>query len=347
MSSGLEQTVVSSAGVPASAPRRRRVPTHFFVGTLLLYALVLGTFLLNASPAMRQWRPNWRTIVPVVAGVSFYVSANLFLLILGRGRVSRWTVLAGTLATLIVTAGLCLSLRAAMLHDRVEADLHLVRAFLATIAGAVSQLFDARGAPARAAVFAATIALEEAIKLAPVFVLIARRRISSAQGAMLCGALAGLTFGTVEAISYGYLSYPATREPITTYFTRFFIMSPLHGIWSALAGGLVFFLGGPARRGARRGPGPASYAAAFACAVVFHAIHNALQEMVGPAMQIATVFALLAPMYYMAKLARREAAEEGSPDRGQLVGDLHLLTVALGTLFVAAGVMFSWALGIY
>jgi hypothetical protein len=80
--------------------------------------------------------------------------------------------------------------------------------------------------------------------------------------------------------------------------------------------------------------------------VVFHVTHNALQAIIGPAMQIATVFALLAPLYLMAKRARKRAAEEGSPDTGQLVGDLHLLTFSLAVGFLAISLAFSWVLGI-
>jgi RsiW-degrading membrane proteinase PrsW (M82 family) len=196
--------------------------------------------------------------------------------------------------------------------------------------------------------FAAMCTLEEAIKLLPVFVLIATGRIRNAHGAMLCGALSGLTFGAVEAISFGYLVYPATTPitPVSTYLTRFFIMSPLHGIWDALAGGLVFFLSGRGRANRRRGPTIGSAAAAFSCAVVFHVTHNALQAIVGPVMQIVTVFMLLAPLYLLAKAARRRAAAEGSPDGGQLVGDLHLYMFSLAVGYLAISLLFSWILGL-
>ena len=67
--------------------------------------------------------------------------------------------------------------------------------------------------------FAGMIALEEAIKLLPVFWFIRRGKIRTAHAAMLCGALSGLTFGTIEAISYGYLVYPELHSPVTTYLT--------------------------------------------------------------------------------------------------------------------------------
>jgi RsiW-degrading membrane proteinase PrsW (M82 family) len=291
-------------------------------------------------------RPNWRTVVPVSAAFSFYLAANLFLLILGRGRVSRWTVLKCTAATLVAASALCLSLRAAMLFERTPPDAHFLRGLFDALARGVRFALSGESLPAKMMQAAGTITLEEIIKLAPVFVLIARGRITSAHGAMLCGALAGLTFGTVEAISYGYLNYPTKAEPVPTYLTRFFVMSPLHGIWDALAGGLVFFLSGRARSNTARRPNAGAFAAAFGCAMIFHVAHNALQHAVGAVMQIVTVFALLAPMYLLAKLARRQAASEGAPDTGQLVGDLHLLTISMATLFLAAGVTFSWLLGL-
>src|SRR5687767_465832 len=110
-------------------PRSHRVPTHFFVATLLLYALVLGTFLLNLTK-LRHAEPNWRTLVPFGAGVSFYVASTLFLLILGRGQISRWTVLVCTTTTLVLTTLLCMVLRAALLSEQVPADAAGLREFL-------------------------------------------------------------------------------------------------------------------------------------------------------------------------------------------------------------------------
>ena len=340
-------TTASPAAAAPLRPRPDRVPTHFFVATLLLYALVLGTFLLNLTKLSRA-EPNWRTLVPFGAGVSFYVASTLFLLILGRGQVSRWTVLLCTTATLVLTTLLCLVLRAGLLIEQVPAGAAGLRDFLVGIDRAVRGLLHADTWVGETVLFAGKFAVEEVIKLAPVFALIAAGKIRNAHGAMLCGALSGLTFGAVEAITFGYLVYPATTPvtPVSTYLTRFFIMSPLHGIWDALAGGLVFFLSGSWRMNKRRGPTIGSAAAAFACAVVFHVTHNALQAIVGPVMQIVTVFMLLAPLYLLAKAARKRAAAEGSPDGGQLVGDLHLYTFCLAVGYLAISILFSWILGL-
>lgn len=331
---------------PQTPPHHRRVPTHFFVGTVLLYALVLGTFLLTAT-SLRHAEPNWRTLVPFAAAVSFYVASNLFLLILGRGHVSRWTVLKCVAATLIMTTTFCVILRARLLVNQLPDDALNMRRLLMATDEHVRALLETPTWLARSVRFAGMLIMEELIKLAPVLFLIWRGRIRNAHAAMLCGALSGLAFGCVEGISFGYLVYPVKQEPVTTYLVRFFIMSPLHGIWDALAGGLAFFLAGQDRSHAMRGgPTWGSMAAAFACAVVFHVTHNALQAIVGPIMQIATVFALLAPLYLMAKHARKRAALEGSPDGGQLVGDLHLLTFCLSVGFLAISLLFSWVLGI-
>jgi RsiW-degrading membrane proteinase PrsW (M82 family) len=342
-----------SSSSPSASPtvlsyqRPNRVPTHFFVATLLLYALVLGTFLLNLTK-LRYAEPNWRTLVPFGAGVSFYVASTLFLLILGRGQISRWTVLLCITTTLVLTTLLCLILRAGLLIEQVPAEAAALRQLLINTDQVVKLMLAVDGWLGETIRFAGMFTLEEAIKLLPVFLLIATGRIRNAHGAMLCGALSGLTFGAVEAISYGYLVYPAASPitPVSTYLTRFFIMSPLHGIWDALAGGLVFFLSGRGRSNTRRGPTIGSAAAAFACAVVFHVTHNAFQAIVGAPMQIVTVFMLLAPLYHMAKAARRRAAAEGSPDGGQLVGDLALLTFSLSVGFLAISLLFSWVLGI-
>ena len=335
----------ASAGSATARPRKHRVPTHFFVGTLLLYGLVLGTFLLNLTK-LRHAEPNWRTLVPFGAGVSFYVASTLFLLILGRGQISRWTVLKCTATTLVLTTLLCFMLRAELLTDQVSSD--FLRRALAAIDHTVKSILDVDTWIGESIRFAGMCTLEEFLKLAPVFYLIAIGRIRNAHGAMLCGALSGLTFGAVEAISFGYLVYPAASPmtPVSTYLTRFFIMSPLHGIWDSLAGGLVFFLSGRWRTNTQRGPTFGSAAAAFACAVVFHVTHNALQAIVGPVMQIVTVFMLLAPLYLLAKAARKRAAAEGQPDDGQLVGDLHLFTFSVAFFFLAMSLLFSWVLGI-
>lgn len=337
----------------AAAPLRQRpprVPAHFFIATLMLYGLVFGTFLLNLT-RLRHAEPNWRTLVPFTAGASFYVASTLFLLILGRGLVSRWTVLRCIATTLVLTTALCLVLRAGLLVDQVPAGATGAAAALRQLLVTADQWVRAMHAAAEnslayALEFAGMITFEEFVKLLPVFVLIAAGRIRNAHGAMLCGALSGLTFGVVEAISFGYLVYPADGSPVSTYFTRFFIMAPLHGMWDALAGGLVFFLSGRGRSNSRRGPTIGSAAAAFACAVVLHVTHNAFQARFGAFMQIVTVFMLLAPLYHMAKAARRRAAAEGSPDGGQLVGDLHLLTFSLAVGFLAISILFSWVLGV-
>ena len=345
---GPETAGVLTYAPPAPPPPRpHRVPTHFFVATLLLYGLVLGTFLLNLTK-LRHAEPNWRTLVPFGAGVSFYVASTLFLLILGRGQVSRWTVLVCTTTTLILTTLLCLVLRAGLLIDQVPEGATALRHLLINTDQVVRGVLHVETVWGETLRFAGMCILEEAIKLLPVFVLIATGKIRNAHGAMLCGALSGLTFGAVEAISFGYLVYPATTPitPVSTYLTRFFIMSPLHGIWDSLAGGLVFFLSGRWRTNTRRGPTFGSAAAAFSCAVVFHVTHNALQAIVGPVMQIVTVFMLLAPLYLLAKAARKRAAAEGSPDGGQLVGDLHLYTFSLAVGYLAISIFFSWMLGI-
>jgi len=346
------RNVDNASGVLSYTPRprhrhRAHLPTHFFVATLMLYGLVLGTFLLNLTK-LRHAEPNWRTLVPFGAGVSFYVASTLFLLILGRGQISRWTVLLCTTMTLVLTTLLCMVLRAGLLVDQVPAGASALRGLLIHMDQAIKSALAAESWIGEAVLFAGKYTVEEVIKLTPVFFLIATGRIRNAHGAMLCGALSGLTFGAVEAISFGYLVYPATPEitPVSTYLTRFFIMSPLHGIWDALAGGLVFFLSGRGRANTQRGPTIGSAAAAFSCAVVFHVTHNAFQARFGAFMQIVTVFMLLAPLYHMAKAARKRAAAEGSPDGGQLVGDLHLFTFSLAIAFLAMSLLFSWVLGI-
>src|SRR5437867_598981 len=105
-------SVDSTAVLLAQEPARRqaRMPRRFFFGTLALYALVLGTFLLTLSPFQHSL-PNIHTVVPTLAGISFYVAGNLFLLILGRGQVSRWVVLSVILTTFLLASALDLMLR--------------------------------------------------------------------------------------------------------------------------------------------------------------------------------------------------------------------------------------------
>ena len=95
-----------------------------------------------------------------------------------------------------------------------------------------------------------------------------------------------------------------------------------------------------------RSPGPLAYLAAYSCAVVFHVAHNALQALGGPQMQIVSVFALLAPLYVMAKDARRRAIAAGETPDNHVMGDLHMLTLALATWFIGSSVMFAWAMGL-
>jgi hypothetical protein len=67
----------SPASTAATSPRWRRVPRRFFVGTLLLYGIVLGTYFLRLTPAHNA-HPDWRTIVPCFAFGSSYISSGLF-----------------------------------------------------------------------------------------------------------------------------------------------------------------------------------------------------------------------------------------------------------------------------
>jgi hypothetical protein len=323
--------------------RRAHLPGHFFVGTIALYALVLGTFLLSRSTLIHA-QPNIHRVVPMLAAISFYVAGNLFLLIIGRGHVSRWVVLTAVMTTFIATCVFAVILRARLLADAIDPSREQLRQLVGSIANLVRFVFSGESWLAESLEFAGMIVAEEAAKLLPVFLLIWLGKIRNAHGAMLCGALAGLTFGAVEAVMYGYLDYPSRHEPMTVYLTRFFIMSPLHGMWDALAGGLVFYLSGRWRSNAMRRPGIGAYAAAFAIAVIFHGLHNALQARFGAKMQIILPFALLAPLYVMAKNARRRAAIAGSPeDETILVGDLHLLTISIATLLLGASVTFAWS----
>jgi hypothetical protein len=327
-----------------SPQQRGRVPKRFFLATLALYALILGTYLLR-NTVLQTAIPNWRTVVPTLSGVSFYILATLFLLILGRGRVSRWVVLIVIACTFVYTAGLCLLLRSPGLYNALDPN---APAALRSLIGAMAQFKNAAFAGdsvlARAAQLIVMIMIEEAVKLLPVFVLISTGRIRTAHGAMLCGALSGLTFGTVEAVSYGYLQYPQLDRPITDYFTRFLVASPMHGVWDALAGGLVFFLSGRWRFNALRRPGAFAYLAAYSIAVAVHVAHNTLQEIVGARMQIVTAFALLAPLYATARYARRRALAAGEIPDTRVIGDLHMLAISMATWFMASSVLFAWSL---
>jgi len=329
------------------APKRGwgRLPKRFFLGTMLLYGLVMGTYLLVLTP-LHHAIPNWRTLVPFLAFASYYIAAGLFMLILGRGHVSRWAVLISVGATFIIAGLLSVGLRAQLLHDAIDPAQGHLRAAVAVVASIVKWTFAGGSATANMLEIAGMVLLEEATKLAPVFLLIAAGKIKTAHGAMLCAALAGLTFGTVEAVSYGYLEYPAANAPVTTYLTRFLVMAPLHGMWDALAGGLVFFLSGRWRSSDSRRPEIGAYIAAFASAVVFHILHNALQAKYGAATQIGSVFALLAPLYLMSRVARRRSEAMGQPQELPFVGDVHLLMISMSTMFLAVSLLFCWAMGL-
>jgi RsiW-degrading membrane proteinase PrsW (M82 family) len=321
------------------------VPRRFFLGTFALYAMFLGTFLLSASPLQRVI-PHVETAVPLVAGFSFYLSGNLFLLILGRGHVSRWTVLLVILSTLVLASTLCLALRASMVYPAVDPDSASgLRTLLKHIAELVNRF--ALPAPGQRGYLKliAMVIVEETIKLLPVFVLIALRRIRTAHAGMLCGALAGLTFGIVEGITFGYLEYSSAQRPLTTYLTRFLVMAPQHAVWDALAGGIIFFVGDELPGNASRRPTARACATGFAWAVVFHVCHNGLQAMLGPFTQVATVFGLMMPLYLLAKAARRRSAMEDFDSSRQIFGDLHVLTISIGTLFLAGSAAFSRTAG--
>jgi hypothetical protein len=189
------------------------------------------------------------------------------------------------------------------------------------------------------------VIVEETIKLLPLFVLIALGRIRTAHAGMLCGALAGLTFGIVEGVTFGYLEYSSAQRPLTTYLTRFMVMAPQHAVWDALAGGIIFFVGDELPSNGSRRPTARACATGFAWAVIFHLCHNGLQAMLGPFTQVATVFGLMMPLYLLAKAARRRSAMEEFDSSRQIFGDLHVLTISIGTLFLAGSAAFSRTAG--
>jgi len=306
---------------------------------------VLGTYLLWLTP-LHHAIPNWRTLVPFLACASFYICAGLFLLILGRGLVSRWAVLISVIVTFVLSSLLSVSLRAQNLYDATNPSRAHVRDVAAVVAKAVHWANSIDGGAAEATRFAGMAFLEEAVKLFPVFVLIARRRIRMPHGAMLCGALSGLTFGVVEAVTYGYLIYPGSHQTVTTYLTRFLVMAPMHGVWDGLAAGLVFFLSGTWRGDVERRPKFGAFAAAYTAATMFHVVHNALQKNYGAETQIGTVFVLLAPLYLMSRSARRRSEAMGQPLELPFIGDLHLLMISMATWFLAVSMLFCWVMGL-
>jgi hypothetical protein len=321
------------------------MPKRFFLGTLLLYGLVLGTYGLVLTPLQHEI-PNWQGVVPFLAFASFYIGAGLFLLILGRGHVSRWAVLISIITVFALSSMLTVGLRAQRLYDVMDPSRVYLRHFAGVVAAGVAWLFRGESALAVMVQFAVMVIVEEGLKLLPVFLLVYLGRIKTPHGAMLCGALAGLAFGTVEAGTYGYLEYPIATAPITTYLTRFFVMAPLHGVWDALAGGFLFFLSNRWRTNETSQPEFGAYLSAYAAAVVFHILHNSLQAVIGPAIQIVSVFALLAPLYLMSKSARRHSEAMGEPLALPFIGDLHLLILSMSTLFLSVSLLFSWAMGL-
>src|SRR5688500_11885650 len=151
---------------PSQLPRRR-VPRRFFIGTLLLYSIVLGTYFLALTP-LHQSTPNWQTVIPVLAFASFYVSAGLFLLILGRGHVSRWDVLKAIAATFVLTCLLCLALRADMLLETINPAHPRSRAMVAAVAEGVRWTFASDSVFADILERCMMIIIEEVVKLLPV-----------------------------------------------------------------------------------------------------------------------------------------------------------------------------------
>src|SRR5206468_239927 len=86
-------------------------------------------------------------------------------------------------------------------------------------------------------------------------------------------------------------------------------------------------------------------AVGFVWAVIFHMVHNGMQALLGPFTQVATALGLLAPLYLIAKAARRRAADDGVDFSKQIFGDLHAMTISIATLFLAAAVLFSRTAG--
>jgi RsiW-degrading membrane proteinase PrsW (M82 family) len=210
--------------------------------------------------------------------------------------------------TLLLTLALCALLRAraaaALATAIVTPDATISTAFL----DAAARVLTPHGPLARAGEIVVMVLIEETIKLLPIFLLVRRRAIGRATDAMFAAAIAGLCFGTIEAINHSFFFYAPGGLPLTTYVIRALVMAPSHGIGAALACGVMF------ARAARRGRFPArtDALAGFAVAVALHIAHNGGQALLGPVMQIPSVFLPVALLYVLANRATQdEARHEG------------------------------------
>ncbi|MBI1248149.1 PrsW family intramembrane metalloprotease [bacterium] len=81
---------------------------------------------------------------------------------------------------------------------------------------------------------------EEAIKLAPVIILLAINRSYPFRSVILAGACSGFGFGIAEAVFYHYYNYTPETSSLTLYLTRFMAIPWLHASWTTLSAAIYY-----------------------------------------------------------------------------------------------------------
>jgi hypothetical protein len=276
---------------------RRSHAQGVFWGTMGLFALFLGTYMTLVSQASHaRPTPEGYRWLPLLFAVGFMVATQLFRLML-RCRMPSGALFFAAFPTLLCAAVLCVLLRAPQTS--------------ATVSGLLNSPLEAFSHNRALGVFfriVLMVLIEEGVKLTPVVLLVLAGAVRQPRVAMLCAAIAGMSFGMIEAINYSVFIYPATGSPLTSYLVRTMVMAPSHGVGTAIGCGFMFFAA-LARSGGRSAtPRLVDALLGFLAGVVLHMAHNALQAAAGPVSQVLTIFLQLAVLYSLVKAVEKDAA---------------------------------------
>jgi hypothetical protein len=269
---------------------QNKVPLRFRIGMALIYlTLLMSFFSLNTSAGsqpLEEEAAPWLTLGSVVLCSALFVTAF--------GTARKGLIAFSVLVPLL--------LGGAVIYGELAFN-HWLKPFIEPLVRDRTReaLLEAAPYIALGLAFVVFVPLvEEAAKLVPLLLLCRWRRIPDMRSAMICGALAGMCFGVIEANVYAFIEYGPEKFEAGQWIIRYYGMCLTHGMWDALGGALMFcFL-------SRGSTGGGAIFKSWATVSIVHLAHNGLQAIIGPVTQIATMIGLLLPIYILARRAWRE-----------------------------------------
>src|SRR4051812_25751385 len=231
-----------------------------------------------------------------LSGGAFAITTALFALMLGVRRLPRRP------AAISVTGAYALTVSLIAWSTASHAETDHSASLLGSITSARLYLMNlAVGSggfwPALLGNTLGVAVFEEAAKLVPVLLLLRAGRLVGTRSAVMCAALAGLTFGLLESNWYAFSVYTEHPTPGYNYLIRFLILPAMHAIWPAVSIGLMLLAPSGAKRTGWRG---IAWNLGPMAGVFLHGLYNALGA-ISPAAQIVAFMVTLLVLFAVAR----------------------------------------------